>query len=100
MSATDISKKLGAQHSLDPAFVKRLLLDAFAEIESAANAHGRCQIRGFGTFKVRRCAPRPARNLVAGTTVLLPERHKLVFEHACDRKDLIRPAADNPEGVC
>lgn len=91
MSATDISKTLADRHNLPQAFVKQLLLEAFAQIETIASASGRCQIRGFGTFKVRHCAARPVRNLIAGTPMMLPERHKLVFDHADDRKHRIKP---------
>ncbi len=57
------------------------VVDAFLNAVKQAVAEGRhIEIRGFGTFKVRRRRPRMARNPRTGESVAVPSRAVPVFK--------------------
>lgn len=57
------------------------VVDAFLNAVKSAVAEGRhIEIRGFGTFKVRRRRPRMARNPRTGDSVGVPARSVPVFK--------------------
>lgn len=89
MSAQRLSEKMAKEHGLTDAFAKKLVLSVLGEIESIAVETGRCQIRGFGTFKLKTFKQRRMHDYSSRTIVILPERTKLVFEHGRDRIGLI-----------
>ncbi|MCB1162891.1 MAG: HU family DNA-binding protein [Candidatus Krumholzibacteriia bacterium] len=72
-------------------------VDHFLKAISEALATGRhLEIRGFGTFKVKRRKSRMARNPRTGDPVPVPERNVPVFKVSKELKDLV--AAANPVG--
>lgn len=70
-------------------------VDQFLRAISGALADGKhLEIRGFGTFKVKRRKSRMARNPRTGEPVPVPERNVPVFKVSKELKDLV--AAANP----
>jgi integration host factor beta subunit len=70
-------------------------VDQFLLAISEALARGEhLEIRGFGTFKVKRRKSRMARNPRTGEPVPVPERNVPVFKVSKELKDLV--AAANP----
>lgn len=61
-----------------------------AVVSEALSQKEHIEIRGFGTFKVVRSAPRVGRNPKTGETVRIPERYTPVFKPAQALKDRIR----------
>jgi DNA-binding protein HU-beta len=96
MSSERISEKLAEKHGLPPAVLRQILMDALLEIERQALESGRCQIRGFGVFRVRTSAARPARNVATGQAVTAPAQTKLVFHHGRDRRQRLRQDGQDP----
>ena len=50
---------------------------------------GRCEIRGFGAFSVRKRAARPARNPKTGEPVTIPEKYVMHFKPGQPLKEYI-----------
>ncbi len=70
-------------------------VDQFLKAISRTLAGGKhLEIRGFGTFKVKRRKSRMARNPRTGEPVPVPERNVPVFKVSKELKDLV--AAANP----
>ncbi len=70
-------------------------VDQFLRAISGALSEGNhLEIRGFGTFKVKRRKSRMARNPRTGEPVPVPERNVPVFKVSKELKDLV--AAANP----
>jgi nucleoid DNA-binding protein len=70
-------------------------VDQFLQAISDALAAGKhLEIRGFGTFKVKRRKSRMARNPRTGDPVPVPERNVPIFKVSKELKDLV--AAANP----
>lgn len=88
MSGKILCEKISKEYDLPEALAKKLLLDALRTIESIVLETGRCQIRGFGTFKIKKIASRRSHDYVSRTIIQIPEKVKLVFEHGQDRTPL------------
>ncbi len=70
------------------------VIDAFLNATKRALADGKhIEIRGFGTFKVRRRRPRMARNPRTGAAVTVPARSVPVFKPS----RLFKTQVDKPE---
>lgn len=73
-------------------------VDQFLQAISDALASGKhLEIRGFGTFKVKRRKSRMARNPRTGDPVPVPERNVPIFKVSKELKDLV--AAARPLGA-
>jgi len=86
--AIDIAKKISA----DSGFT---MDESAAVLDSITNAirdtlllYGRIEIRNFGVFKLKKRAPRKARNINTGASVNVPSRHEPVFVPGKDLKTL------------
>lgn len=88
MSGKRICIKLTKEFDLPEVLVRKLLMETLTEIEAIVAETGRCQIRGFGTFKLKTFAARRARDFVTSKIIDLPQRRKLVFEHSRERVPL------------
>ncbi|MFN9707728.1 MAG: integration host factor subunit beta [Burkholderiales bacterium] len=81
MTRSDLVEQLAQQFSQlsrkDTELAVQIVLDAMAE----ALAHGhRIEIRGFGSFCIKRRRPRHGRNPRSGEQVMIPERTTLHFK--------------------
>lgn len=73
------------------------IIDAFLNAVKQSLASGEhIEIRGFGTFKVRRRRPRLARNPRTGEPVRVPSRAVPVFKPSRLFKEEVAEAADRP----
>ncbi len=67
-------------------------------IESLRNGKG-IEIRGFGTYKVKKKKERYARNPKTGDKVFVPEHYVPVFKFSKDFKDLVNRGMKTNPGV-
>ena len=58
----------------------------------------RIEIRGFGSFAVKRRRPREARNPKTGQKVSVPERRSLSFTVGKELRDRLNPGGLSPSG--
>ncbi|UCG76181.1 MAG: integration host factor subunit beta [Gemmatimonadota bacterium] len=73
------------------------IIDAFLNaVKQSLSSGEHIEIRGFGTFKVRRRKPRLARNPRTGDPVRVPSRAVPVFKPSRLFKEEVAEAADRP----
>ncbi len=89
MSAIKVCERIAKEHNLPEALVRKLVMGMLTEIEAIALETGRCQIRGFGTFKLKTYAGRRMHDYATRQIITIPQRTKLVFEHGRDRLSLV-----------
>ncbi len=72
--------------------IERIVLTVFAEIAGALTRGDRIELRGFGSFSVKRRGPRIGRNPRTGAAVHVAEKFVPVFKTGKDlRERLNRP---------
>lgn len=83
-----ICLSVAAHYECDPHLVLSIARDVLQSIVALAASSGRCVVRDFGTFHVRRTQPRMARNPRTGAPAEVPARTQLDFKHAANRRHL------------
>jgi nucleoid DNA-binding protein len=86
MSGKRLCEIIAKENGIPESFAKKILLDALSAIELMTLERGRCQIRGFGTFKLKTFAAKLSHDYATRKIIQLPAKTKLVFEHGRDRK--------------
>ncbi|PCJ42298.1 MAG: integration host factor subunit beta [Alphaproteobacteria bacterium] len=64
--------------------IERIVNVIFEEISAALSAEGRVELRGFGSFTVKRRSARVGRNPRTGDVVSVPEKNVLHFKTGKD----------------
>ena len=64
--------------------IERIVNVIFEEISAALSAEGRVELRGFGSFTVKRHSARVGRNPRTGEVVSIPEKNVLHFKTGKD----------------
>ncbi len=64
--------------------IERIVNVIFEEISAALSAEGRIELRGFGSFTVKRRSARVGRNPRTGEVVSVPEKNVLHFKTGKD----------------
>jgi nucleoid DNA-binding protein len=85
MSLQRIAKQLAGEYGMPEETIQRIARDVLVHVERAVLETGSCVVRGFGSFRLQRRAPRPARNPRTGEPVLVPARDRIVFAQGADR---------------
>ena len=95
MNKSDLIKRLAATHSdLLRRDVSRVVDAVLEEIAAALGQGRRVELRGFGSFDVRRRRPRIGRNPRTGTTVKVPAKSVLHFKSGKELRDHLNEDAD------
>ncbi len=101
MTRSDLIKVLVKHYaSLNAAVVDRTVRDIIEMMNEALEKEDRIEIRGFGTFEVRRYNPRLARNPRTGEEVQLPARRGIHFKPGVilkERVDNLKANKLNPD---
>jgi len=71
----------------------------FSSIVEALRSEDKIELRGFGSFRVRRRRPRQGRNPKTGDQVAVPEKRIPYFKPGKELKDLINDESDEPAGM-
>ena len=71
----------------------------FSSIVEALRSEDKIELRGFGSFRVRRRRPRQGRNPKTGDQVAVPEKRIPYFKPGKELKDLINDDDDEPSGL-
>jgi len=66
----------------------------FVSIVDALRSEDKIELRGFGSFRVRRRRPRQGRNPKTGDQVAVPEKRIPYFKPGKELKDLINDESD------
>ena len=67
--------------------IERIVNVIFEEISAALSAEGRVELRGFGSFSVKRRNARVGRNPRTGEVVSIPEKNVLHFKTGKDLRE-------------
>lgn len=71
----EISKRMNCHVNTAEAFIESFMY----EVKIALHKGKSVDLRGFGTFKIKHQAEKKARNIKAGTTIVIPARNKPHF---------------------
>jgi nucleoid DNA-binding protein len=88
----DLVKQVAKATGLNLKNAEVLVKAVLEKITEALSRGGRVEIRGLGTFEVRKRAPRSARNIRTGESVSLPERKVPYFKAGRILKNLVKRA--------
>ena len=74
-----------------------IIVDAvFASIVATLHRGDKVELRGFGSFRLRRREPRPGRNPRTGDRVDVPSKRIAYFKPGKELRELINPDAARP----
>lgn len=81
MTKSELVQRLAAMHpDLHASDLERVVNTIFDEITMTLAEEGRVELRGFGSFSVRRRAPRKGRNPRTGAAVSVPAKRVPYFK--------------------
>ena len=81
MTKSELVQRMAALHpDLSISDLERVVNTVFDEITSTLADEGRVELRGFGSFSVRKRAPRKGRNPRTGTAVSVPAKRVPYFK--------------------
>ena len=73
--------------------IEQAVLQLIEMIAQRLEQGGRCEIRGFGSFSVKKRNARPARNPKTGEPVTIPEKHVVHFKPGRPLKEQVNASA-------
>jgi len=80
VTKADITDIVSSATGLTKVEIETVMSGIFSTIVSALKQNDRVELRGFGTFGVKKRDPRKARNPGTGEVVHLPERYVPTFK--------------------
>lgn len=93
INKTDIVRRVALRSGLTNVETTRVVNSFLKEVELAVAEGNQVKFARFGTFGVRECAPRVARNPMSQETVLVEARTRPVFRFAKAFQDRVTAAA-------
>ncbi len=98
MTKADLIEEVVRVSSVSKKHAETIVNPVFASIIEALQRDDKIELRGFGSFRVRRRRSRQGRNPKTGDHVEVPEKRIPYFKPGKDLKDLINNAA-SPDGT-
>ena len=92
MTKADIIDQVASATGLTKVEIEAVMGGIITTIISALKQNDRVELRGFGTFGVKRRDPRKARNPGTGEVVYLPERYVPTFKPSRQLRTVINDA--------
>ena len=80
MTKADITKEISRSTGIDRETVAAVIESIMETIKGSVIQGEPVYLRGFGTFGIRHRAAKPARNITANTTVIIPESDVPIFK--------------------
>jgi len=90
MTKADIVKAVAESTGIERATVAAAIESIMETIKGSLIQGEPVYLRGFGTFGVKHRAPKPARNIKARTTIIIPETDVPTFKPAKEFKEAVR----------
>ncbi len=88
MTKADIVELIADKSGFPASEVKVVVSQFLDEVKNCLSENKHLEIRGFGTFRVKKQKARKARNPKTGDEVLVPARKKAVFKVSRELCDL------------
>ena len=104
MTKADLVEEVVRVSGLSKKHAEIIVNSVFASITDALQQDDKIELRGFGSFRVRRRRSRQGRNPKTGDQVAVPEKRIPYFKPGKELKDLINssgalePPSGTPEG--
>lgn len=92
MTKTDIIKSVAKQTGVDRETVTRIIESYVDTVKETLIEGESINFRNFGTFYLKRRAPKTGRNLMTNTTILIPAHKVAMFKPAKEFSDAISKA--------
>ena len=89
MTKTDIIKSVAKQTGVDRETVTRIIESYVDTVKETLIEGESSNFRNFGTFYLKRRAPKTGRNLMTNTTILIPAHKVAMFKPAKEFSDAI-----------
>lgn len=80
MTKADITKEVSRSTGIDRETVAAVIESIMETIKGSVIQGEPVYLRGFGTFGIRHRAAKPARDITANTTVIIPESDVPIFK--------------------
>ncbi len=90
MTKKEIVKKIANKVNMPQVETKAIVQSTFDAIVDAIVENGRIELRNFGVFKVKKRAPRKARNPKTNKPVHVPEKSVVLFKPGRVMEERIR----------
>ncbi len=92
MTKADLVDEVVSVSKLSKLHAEVVVLTVFECITEALHDDDKIELRGFGSFRVRRRRPRQGRNPKTGDRVDVPEKRIAYFKPGKELRELINPA--------
>ena len=99
MTKADLVDDVANAAELTKKDAERLVEIVFDSIIQSLNQGEKIELRGFGSFRLRKREPRKGRNPKTGDKVDVPPKRVPYFKPGKELKDLINREADLPESA-
>jgi len=100
MTKADLVEEVSRVSELTKKDAELIVETVFLSVIRALHAGDKVELRGFGSFRLRRREPRKGRNPKTGDRVDVPSKHVPYFKPGKELKDLINATAgDDLESV-
>ena len=96
MTKADLVEEVVRVSNVSKKHAEIIVNTVFSSIIDALRSEDKIELRGFGSFRVRRRRPRQGRNPKTGDQVAVPEKRIPYFKPGKELKDLIN--LDSPSG--
>ena len=97
MTKADLVDEVVRASKLSKKQAETIVNTVFASIVAALQGDDKIELRGFGSFRVRRRRSRQGRNPKTGDRVDVPEKRIPYFKPGKELKDLINTEAPTPD---
>ncbi len=100
MTKADLVEEVSRVSDLTKKDAESIVETVFLSVIRALHAGDKVELRGFGSFRLRRREPRKGRNPKTGDRVDVPSKQVPYFKPGKELKDLINAGvADEPDAV-
>lgn len=99
MTKADLVEEVVRVTNVSKKHAEIIVNTVFSSITDALRSEDKIELRGFGSFRVRRRRPRQGRNPKTGDQVAVPEKRIPYFKPGKELKDLINLEAPSDTAV-
>jgi len=99
MTKADLVEEVVKVSGLSKKHAEIIVNSVFCSITEALQKDDKIELRGFGSFRVRRRRSRQGRNPKTGDHVAVPEKRIPYFKPGKELKDLINSVSDDDSAV-
>ena len=98
MTKADLVEKVAREAEMTKKDAEQLVEIVFESIVGTLNKGEKIELRGFGSFRLRKREPRKGRNPKTGDKVDVPPKRVPYFKPGKELKDLINREGEEPDG--